>query len=126
MILRGLLLPCAPVQPVGAQEVLLVVGRVVTYLSAADTRLPSCAFTNGIPALLVVATAAAYLVRLVHERVVEQPEAFLHQYAALCDGRVRLVASIDGDGPRDVGHDGVEVLEELPLESFRGEVLAQL
>ena len=61
-----------------------------------------------------------------HERIIEQPEAFLHQYAALCDGRVRLVASIDGDGPRDVDHDGVEVLEELPLESFRGEVLAQL
>ena len=126
MVLGGLFLPRATIESVGAEEVLLVVGRVVAYLAAADARLPSRALADGVPALLVEAAAAAYLVRLMHERVVEQSEAFLHQDTVLRDGRIGLVAGIDGDGPGNVRHDGIEVLEELFLEELRGEVLADL
>ena len=126
MVFGGLFLPGVTIEAVGIEEVALVVGRVVAYLASADARLPARLFSDGVPATLVPAAAAAELMRLMHERVVERAETYGLQRRLVGHRRIAAVARIDGHRPRDVGHHGVHVFVELLLEGFGGEDLADV
>ena len=108
------------------QEVLLVAALIVADFTTADTRLPACSCADGIPAFFVIAVFGAYFVVLVHEGVVEESEVQCHQVVAGNDGCISLIAGIDGDSPRNVLQNRIDMLQEFRLIGFRREVDAEI
>ena len=60
------------VKAIGAKKTLLVIGRIVAYLTTSYACLPAYTPTYGVPALLVEAIGGTNLVALVHKRVIKK------------------------------------------------------
>ena len=82
---------------------MLVVARVVTYLSTAHAVLPAL-YAAPQPALLVPTVTLTQVVLAMHERVVKQSERQLACFGVHAYIRIYLVACVHAGQPGDSKH----------------------